>query len=266
MAKHTSKPAGSDTKGRPAPYTKDKKGGKAGKAKAAPAPSKKARVEVRYEGAAPASAGVKRAREVVEIKEEPSEVASSSVLGKANGKGKARATSPPADIDTPVRVSPGSFVVIAGSYEKLLYGIEGSYASSSSSTFTHGTEAARPDVAPVFIFPAHLAYVKCIAASPGGKWLATGSEDEFIKVWDLRRRKEVGSLSQHSGMSSLLPAVLWHLWASTASLLRCMYSQSARRLRDTIWCPTSCIYTWNLPTLAQARPAPAARPQLSGPL
>jgi len=39
-----------------------------------------------------------------------------------------------------------------------------------------------------------------VAASPqGGKWLATGSGDEIIKVWDLRRRKEVGGLMQHEG-------------------------------------------------------------------
>lgn len=95
---------------------------------------------------------------------------------------------------------PGSFIMVAGSYEKLLYGIEASYPSSafaSSSSSSYGLPT--PDLEPIFIFPAHLAYVKAIAASPGGKWLATGSEDEFIKVWDLRRRKEVGSLSQHSG-------------------------------------------------------------------
>ncbi|GJE93253.1 WD40 repeat-like protein [Phanerochaete sordida] len=52
----------------------------------------------------------------------------------------------------------------------------------------------------MFIFPAHISSVKAVAASPnGGKWLATGSSDEIIKVWDLRRRKEIGGLMHHEG-------------------------------------------------------------------
>lgn len=91
--------------------------------------------------------------------------------------------------------------MIAGSYEKLLYGIEGSYPPAEEQEDDgEVNRMVKPDLNPIFIFPAHLAFVKAIAASPGGKWLATGSEDEFIKVWDLRRRKEVGSLSQHTGM------------------------------------------------------------------
>jgi hypothetical protein len=220
MAKHSSKASSADAKPRSSPYTKPAKGGKSGKSSKASSSgvstSKKARVEVRYEGAA--SAASKRsvsAREAVDVKEEPEDAVVVDVNGKGNGKGKSRALSSTGEqqADQTVQVSPGSFIAIAGSYEKLLYGIEGTYptagasASASASASTSKTdEPQRPDVQPVFIFPAHLAYVKCIAASPGGKWLATGSEDEFIKVWDLRRRKEVGSLSQHSGMS------IHHLW------------------------------------------------------
>lgn len=50
------------------------------------------------------------------------------------------------------------------------------------------------------MFPAHISCVKAVAASPqGGKWLASGGTDEIIKVWDLRRKKELGSLQQHQG-------------------------------------------------------------------
>lgn len=56
------------------------------------------------------------------------------------------------------------------------------------------------DLKPVFIFPAHVSCVKAVSGSPmGGKWLATGSVDEIVKVWDLKRRKEVGGLMQHEG-------------------------------------------------------------------
>lgn len=101
-------------------------------------------------------------------------------------KGKAKATE-----DEPVSL-PSSFKVMAGSYEKLLYGLEGTVTIEGSSHQFH--------LKPMFMFPAHISSVKAVAASPrGGKWLATGSADEIIKVWDLRRRKEVGGLMHHEG-------------------------------------------------------------------
>ena len=100
---------------------------------------------------------------------------------------------------------PSSFKIIAGSYERLLYGLEGTTSISSSA----GASELEWTLKPIFIFPAHVSCVKTVAASPqGGKWLATGSGDEIIKVWDLKRRKEVGGLMQHEGfyILSLLPA------------------------------------------------------------
>lgn len=103
-------------------------------------------------------------------------------------------------VDTPKPSSepvlPSSFVVVAGSYEKLLYGLDGTVTSSESGYEFH--------LKPIFVFPAHVSSIKAVAASPnGGKWLATGSSDEIIKVWDLARRKEIGGLMQHQGMCSL---------------------------------------------------------------
>ncbi|EKM50100.1 uncharacterized protein PHACADRAFT_32944 [Phanerochaete carnosa HHB-10118-sp] len=99
-------------------------------------------------------------------------------------KGKAKAT------DDELAPLPSSFKIMAGSYEKLLYGLEGTVSVEGSSHQFH--------LKPIFIFPAHISSVKAVAASPnGGKWLATGSSDEIIKVWDLRRRKEVGGLMHH---------------------------------------------------------------------
>ena len=89
---------------------------------------------------------------------------------------------------------PTSFKVIAGSYEKLLYGLEGTV------NLTKEEGKLRFALKPVFVFPAHVSCIKAVAASPhGGKWLATGSTDEIIKIWDLRRRKEVGALMHHQG-------------------------------------------------------------------
>jgi hypothetical protein len=171
------------------------------KPRSAPYP-KKATVDVRFEGDAPAPAPA------------PAPAIAASVKSASKPKPKTNTTAPaPAPQSEkakgkqkalPATTLPGSFILIAGSYEKLLYGIEGSYPPHNiDSGDGLVNRVVKPDLTPIFIFPAHLAFVKCVAASPGGKWLATGSEDEFIKVWDLRRRKEVGSLSQHTGMSLL---------------------------------------------------------------
>lgn len=89
---------------------------------------------------------------------------------------------------------PTSFKLVAGSYEKLLYGLDGQV------TLDEGKKL-HFHLLPIFIFPAHVSCIKAVAASPhGGKWLATGSADEIIKIWDLRRRKEVGGLMHHEGV------------------------------------------------------------------
>lgn len=98
---------------------------------------------------------------------------------------------------------PTSFKVVAGSYEKLLYGLEGTVDVEDSKLQFH--------LKPTFIFPAHVSCIKAVAASPhGGKWLASGSADEIIKVWDLRRRKEIGGLMHHEGKQSYSFKVFFH--------------------------------------------------------
>lgn len=97
---------------------------------------------------------------------------------------------------------PKKFIVSAGSYERLLYGLECQFVPSTST-------APTLSVNPVFSFPAHLSSLRTVAASTtlqqegttnkenrkiGGKYLVSGGQDEVIKVWDLQRRKEVGSL------------------------------------------------------------------------
>ncbi|KAJ4476186.1 WD40-repeat-containing domain protein [Lentinula aciculospora] len=91
---------------------------------------------------------------------------------------------------------PSTFKVVAGSYEKLLYGLEGSTSIENDVVKFH--------LKPIFIFPAHVSCIKAVAASPGGKWLATGSADEIVKVWDLKRKKEIGGLMHHEGSITAL--------------------------------------------------------------
>ncbi|KAI9504164.1 60s ribosome biogenesis protein mak11 [Coemansia spiralis] len=79
----------------------------------------------------------------------------------------------------------GSFLISAGTYERILYGIEGRFVGE------HLT------LNPQFIFPAHIGCIK--AVSVGGRYLASGSTDEIIKLYDLKKRVELGSLHEHKG-------------------------------------------------------------------
>ncbi|KAJ7708883.1 WD40-repeat-containing domain protein [Mycena rosella] len=121
----------------------------------------------------------------------------------------------PEDAPTPL---PRSFKVIAGSYEKLLYGLDGSVSYDADSGLSF-------DLKPVFIFPAHVSCIKAVAASPhGGKWLATGSADEIVKVWDLRRRKEIGGLMHHEGsITHLLFPSRSHLLSASEDGTLCLF-------------------------------------------
>ncbi|WRT63591.1 uncharacterized protein IL334_000514 [Kwoniella shivajii] len=170
---------------------------------------KRPKVEVKFEGANASSSSnstsVKPssnpAKAIIATKLKPAAPAVKKEVTKASipttssvskDKGKSKETT---SLESGSQ-TPGTFIIIAGTYEKNLYGLEGTYPSY---TTTIEEKTTKPTLEPIFIFPAHLACIKAVAASKGGKWLATGSEDEFVKVWDLRRRKEVGSLSQHTG-------------------------------------------------------------------
>ena len=59
-----------------------------------------------------------------------------------------------------------SFVVVAGSYEKLLFGVEVSVDS----------EAA---FKPLFIYPSHIGAIQAVAS--GGRFLASGGADEVVR-------------------------------------------------------------------------------------
>lgn len=229
--------------------------GNKGKASSRPGPyAKKAKVDVTYDGPSSSTSKSGPSKAIKNGKGKPATttkpappaskaktaapvpaVAKSEPTPKTQNKGKGKSTLP---------THSTTFIIIAGTYEKLLYGVEGSFPSSSKSSSSE--TAIKPTLEPIFIFPAHLACVKAVAASPGGKWLATGSEDEFVKVWDLRRRKEVGSLSQHTGeCCSLLHSKPW----AGRALFNCSFL--LRRTKTDIFGPLYRLN--NIPSLPLAR-------------
>ncbi|KXN90680.1 p21-activated protein kinase-interacting protein 1-like protein [Leucoagaricus sp. SymC.cos] len=132
-------------------------------------------------------------------------------------KGKAKETNPPDNEPTNGDL-PKTFKIVAGSYEKLLYGVEGKTTYSDDKNLEFHLRA-------IFAFPAHVSCIKAVAASPqGGKWLATGSSDEIIKVWDLRRRKEIGGLMHHEGsITHLIFPSRSHLFSASEDGTLCLF-------------------------------------------
>jgi protein MAK11 len=173
-------------------------------AKTSPAdrPTKKARTEVnakkpraRFAEPEPMKKEKPHKKKITEVKK---------VASTAKNKGKAKETLNPPEVEsTNDEELPRTFKIVAGSYEKLLYGVEG------RTTYSDDDDNLQFHLKPIFAFPAHVSCIKAVASSPqGGKWLATGSADEIIKIWDLRRRKEIGGLMHHEGMYRLISTLL----------------------------------------------------------
>ncbi|KAI9315402.1 WD40-repeat-containing domain protein [Dichotomocladium elegans] len=82
------------------------------------------------------------------------------------------------------------FRIITGTYERILYGINAFWEKSE--------EGLKVRLEPVFIVPAHTGCIRTVAV--GGQYLASGSTDEIIRLYDVKKRKEFGSLGgQHKG-------------------------------------------------------------------
>ncbi|KAG0052055.1 p21-activated protein kinase-interacting protein 1-like protein [Gryganskiella cystojenkinii] len=76
--------------------------------------------------------------------------------------------------------------IVAGTYENILYGVD-----------AYWNDDMTLRLSPIFIFAAHIGCIKSLAI--GGNFLASGSTDEKIQLYDLKRRKELGNLLQHQG-------------------------------------------------------------------
>jgi protein MAK11 len=80
------------------------------------------------------------------------------------------------------------FRIVIGTYERNLYGLD---------VYPLKEDSKKLALKPIFIVSAHLGCVKEVAAN--GPILASGGSDEVIRLFDLRRKKELGSLHQHHG-------------------------------------------------------------------
>lgn len=82
------------------------------------------------------------------------------------------------------------FRIITASYEHILLCLSLSLYNDGS-VFT-----------PIFHFSPHIQSIRCLAQSK--RYLVSGSNDENIRLYDLQKRKELGTLMQHEGNVTVL--------------------------------------------------------------
>ncbi|EHN01441.1 Mak11p [Saccharomyces cerevisiae x Saccharomyces kudriavzevii VIN7] len=89
------------------------------------------------------------------------------------------------------------FRIIVGSYEHniLCLSLDIPVQKKDDATKT-------PHFMPIFHFQAHSLSIKCLAVSR--RYLVSGSNDEHIRIYDLTKRKELGTLLSHQGSITAL--------------------------------------------------------------
>lgn len=87
-------------------------------------------------------------------------------------------------------MSPNQFRIVVGSYEHNIL------------CLSLDLSLETPVFTPVFHFQAHALSVKCLAIA--GRYLVSGSNDEHIRIYDLQKRKELGTLLAHQGSITAL--------------------------------------------------------------
>lgn len=114
-----------------------------------------------------------------------------------------------------------------GSYERSIYGVE--YVVDVSHDSASIEEAKN-----AYAFVAHTGCIKSIAGC--SRFLASGSTDETIRIFDLSKRKDVGTLTSHAGSVTCLAFVAAELLISgSEDGFICMYStadwEEVRRIK-----------------------------------
>ena len=112
---------------------------------------------------------------------------------------------------------PTAVRIIVGSYEKVLCGVDARFDTQSTEKVTSFKVSSdgqnKLNLSPVYMFSAHTGAIKCLAAND--RYLVSGGSDEIIKyaptplfsnnrIYDLKKRKDLGSLVQHNGAITAL--------------------------------------------------------------
>lgn len=115
-------------------------------------------------------------------------------------------------------------LICVGTYERVLYGWELDFDAESASLVSSRV---------AFALPAHTGYIRCI--STAGRHLVTGGTDEVVKVFDLKKRRELGVLTHHAGTVTSLG------FYATTHLVTCAMDGAVHVLRTKDWEPLLCL-------------------------
>uniref|UniRef100_A0A224Z2G4 Protein MAK11 n=1 Tax=Rhipicephalus zambeziensis TaxID=60191 RepID=A0A224Z2G4_9ACAR len=119
-------------------------------------------------------------------------------------------------------VAENVFDVILGTYEEFLLG----YALQKGKDGQFSLQQ-------FFTNHSHLGSVRCVAA--GGKFVASGSVDETIRLFNMRSRSEMGSLMQHEGtINSLQMYKSSHLFSASDDTTVCVWSTGSWQCLKTL--------------------------------
>ncbi|KAH8037405.1 hypothetical protein HPB51_009960 [Rhipicephalus microplus] len=114
------------------------------------------------------------------------------------------------------------FDVIIGTYEEFLLG----YA-------LHKGRDGQFSLQQFFTNHSHLGSVRCVTA--GGKFVASGSVDETVRLFNMRSRSEMGSLMQHEGtVNSLQMYKSSHLFSASDDTTVCVWSTGSWQCLKTL--------------------------------
>lgn len=112
------------------------------------------------------------------------------------------------------------FEIIIGTYEKFLIGY---YLELHTDEFC---------LKPSFVTESHVQSVRCLASS--GKFLASGSTDETIQLFNIKSRHEIGSLVHHNGTVSSLEFFDSFLMSCSEDKTICVWSTSSWQCLKTL--------------------------------
>jgi protein MAK11 len=89
------------------------------------------------------------------------------------------------------------FRIITGSYEHSLLCLSVSIPLDQDTIKDDDDKKRQPHFQPIFHFQAHSLSIRSMDIAK--RYLVTGSNDEHIRIYDLQKRKELGTLLQHQG-------------------------------------------------------------------
>lgn len=102
--------------------------------------------------------------------------------------------------------------VITGSYEHQLLCVSLSVDKQAFAHHKPGSDETKATnfFTPIFHFASHTASIRCVGNAK--RYLVTGGNDEHIRLYDLQKRKEIGTLMHHEGSITCMEFVKSGKW------------------------------------------------------